>query len=407
MRPPDIHIEDYSYSLPEEYIAQYTLAIRDRSRLLVVNGNDITESHFYKIADFLPGNSLLVWNDTRVIHSRLIFQKDTGARIEIFCLESISPSGDMDAALRSGSGCEWKCMVGNAKKWKRGKLCMETNWGGKTVSLTATKIIGDEGHWTVKFDWNEPVLSWSEVLEIFGRVPLPPYIKREPGESDSSRYQTIYAANRGSVAAPTAGLHFTDEVIMSLNAKNIRHSEITLHVGEGTFKPVSSSLIADHTTHSERIIIKRDELEKILNSAEDIVAVGTTSLRTLESIYWLGVKTMANHALPEPFSLSQWEVYDTNLPQDIPVEQALEALLSQMKSNHIEELAGETKLIIVPGYKVRTAKALITNFHQPRSTLLLLVAAFAGPSWRNAYNYAIEQDFRFLSYGDACLFFRK
>jgi S-adenosylmethionine:tRNA ribosyltransferase-isomerase len=402
-----IYIEDYSYPLPEDSIAQYTLADRDRSRLLVVKGDDISESQFFRIADLLPENSLLVLNNTRVLHSRLIFHKETGAHIEVFCLEPLFPSREIKHALGAPSGCEWRCMVGNAKKWKKGALSLNIDFIERPFSLYANKVSGDEGTCTIRFTWDHPDLVWSQVMESCGRVPLPPYIKREPGESDNLRYQTIYARNDGSVAAPTAGLHFTDEVLRSFEVKNIKRAELTLHVGEGTFKPVTASSVAGHVMHNEKIIIHRSEIEKMLDPAFNIVSVGTTSMRTLESLYWLGVKTLMNIALPDNPLLRQWEPYQDNLLQNVSVRGSMESLLDYMTKKNIDVMTAETELIIVPGYKIRMVDMLITNFHQPRSTLLLLVAAFAGPIWRKAYDYALDNNFRFLSYGDACLFYRK
>lgn len=404
---PGIYISDYQYDLPEEAIAQYPLADRDRSRLLVAAGGRITETRFYRIADHLPKDSLLVCNDTRVIFSRLLFQKDTGAQIEIFCLDPLSPGPDIGEALRSGPGCEWNCMVGNAKKWKKGALSLKTETEGDTIVLKAIRTGEGSGHWTVRFEWNNPDYCWAQILDIFGKAPLPPYIKRASGASDRICYQTVYAANEGSVAAPTAGLHFTPGLMKNLEDQGIRHTNLTLHVGEGTFKPVSTPLVNDHSMHSERISISRETLEEIAGHIDALVSVGTTSLRTLESLYWVGVRSMLTGNSVQDFVLGQWEPYQKNLPQDIPPAEAFKALLSGMEKEQIEVLRGETSLIIVPVYRVRTSGALITNFHQPRSTLLLLVAAFAGPIWREAYNYALDNNFRFLSYGDACLFFRQ
>jgi S-adenosylmethionine:tRNA ribosyltransferase-isomerase len=402
----NVFMEDYDYSLPEDSIAQYTLAERDRSRLLICRNDHITEGPFSRITDFLPDDSMLVMNNSRVLHSRFIFRKDTGANIEIFCLEPVSPSKDITEALDARSFCEWRCMVGNAKKWKKGPLSMKMDYIEQPFVLQAFKVSDEAGRCIVRFEWNDHKISWLSVMELCGRVPLPPYIKREPGESDNIRYQTIYANHHGSVAAPTAGLHFTNEVLRSFDEKNIRRAAITLHVGEGTFKPVSSASIEGHLMHSEKISVRRREIEKLISPDIHLVSVGTTSLRTLESIYWLGVKAVMHHTLPDDLLVDQWEPYGDHLKQDVPFLQAMTALLQLMDDRHTDELTAETKLIIIPGYKIRTAGALITNFHQPRSTLLLLVSAFAGPVWRKAYDYALENNFRFLSYGDACLFFR-
>jgi S-adenosylmethionine:tRNA ribosyltransferase-isomerase len=402
----DIQISDYHYALPEDSIAQYPLAVRDMSRVLVAKGGHCSEICFRDIANHLPADSLLVCNDSRVIPSRLIFRKATGAYIEIFCLQPVSPSPEITMALRSGPGCEWKCMVGNARKWKKEDLSLQTLVDGEMLVLTARKTMSEAGHWTVRFEWNLTLYCWADILEIFGRVPLPPYIKRAPGESDKTCYQTMYAVQEGSVAAPTAGLHFTESVMKSLSEKGILRTNLTLHVGEGTFKPVSSPEISSHMMHKEFITVTQSALENIIGHCGRMISAGTTSLRALESFYWAGVKTMVSGTLQQNVSIGQWEVYESGLPQDIRCEDAFRALLEGMRRKGWQELLGETSLIIVPGYAIRTANTLITNFHLPQSTLLLLVAAFAGPAWKKVYDHALAHDFRFLSYGDACLFHR-
>jgi S-adenosylmethionine:tRNA ribosyltransferase-isomerase len=345
----------------------------------------------------------MVFNNTRVIRARLLFVKDTGARIEVFCLEPVKPSPEINTAFQSQSPVVWKCLIGNAKKWRTGKLVM--GLGNDRGTLIAERIGEQEGGaFLVKLSWDCQETSFSEVIEAAGRVPLPPYIERDEEKDDAERYQTIYARHDGSVAAPTAGLHFTGRVMDALKEKDILFDNVTLHVGAGTFKPLEYNDVRQHRMHTEQIIIRRSLLEAIIANKGHLTAVGTTSMRTLESIYWYGVMLEENKQAR--FSVSQWEPYrhENGL---LPKEKALGNIINMMESQNSDVIAGDTSLIIVPGYRFQIADILITNFHMPRSTLLLLVAAFAGDQWRKAYTYALENDFRFLSYGDSCLFFRK
>jgi S-adenosylmethionine:tRNA ribosyltransferase-isomerase len=401
----NINIEDYNYRLPDDRIAQFPLEVREHSKLLIVRDGRTEESIFSSISNFIPKESLLVWNNTRVIHARILFFKESGARIEIFCLEPVLPTREINHALQSGPGCEWSCLIGNARKWKEGNLKIKIDEAFPGCELTAEKISEENGNFIVRFYWNNEKLCWAEILEAAGKVPLPPYISREANENDNVRYQTVYAKNNGSVAAPTAGLHFSEKVIESLDKKGIRHANVTLHVGAGTFKPVTAEKIENHKMHTEQITLHKSDLEKIFNAEGRITVVGTTSLRTLESFYWLGVKLICNKDICLPLNIDQWDPYSLNLPQNISAMQSWQRLLNYMVVNNLEEISGETSLIIIPSYKIRTANILLTNFHQPRSTLLLLVAAFSGDYWRKAYDFALKNDFRFLSYGDACLFY--
>ena len=404
--PKNISIANYTYDLPDGYIAEHPLPERDRSRLLVASDGKISEDVFLNIDKHLPSDSLLVYNDTRVVQARLIFFKTTGARIEIFCIDPAGDGKDIQVALGQTGSVEWNCMVGNAKKWKGAELIMQ---GVNNSFLLKALLVGTTGEYRqIKFSWEPAYLSFAEILEMAGKTPLPPYITREPEEEDKGRYQTIYAANKGSVAAPTAGLHFTDNVFQKLKGKKIDNVRLTLHVGAGTFKPVSSNTIGEHNMHAEEIVVSEGALQKLKSSAgKNIVSVGTTSLRTLETIYWWGVKLL-NNELPTDgfFKLSQWYPYEFEKPLPSLIE-SIDALLNYLKEMRLGSLRGNTELIIVPSYKFKTAKMLITNFHQSQSTLLLLVAAFLGDDWKKAYDYAIDEKFRFLSYGDSCLFFRK
>lgn len=404
MKREDFQIADYTYDLPADRIAQHPLSIRDASKLLVMKGTSITEDRFSSLPSWLPEQTLLAWNNTRVIHARLLFFKETGACIEIFCLEPHGDLREINAALQARHSCEWKCLIGNAKKWKEGPLTMPLESDHNV--LKAYKIREEQGQYVVRFEWTDAQLQWSDVLEMAGRVPLPPYISREAGAEDNLRYQTVYARNDGSVAAPTAGLHFSDDLIKTLEKKGIQHVNLTLHVGAGTFKPVTTERVADHRMHAEQIILKKEELHKLATHEGPLLAVGTTSLRSLESFYWQGVKLLSGQPVTLPFELEQWECYDAGWLQNTGRREAFDALYDYSCVNRLEEIYGETRLMIIPSYRVRTADILLTNFHQPASTLLLLVAAFAGEQWREAYAFALDHGFRFLSYGDACLFFR-
>jgi S-adenosylmethionine:tRNA ribosyltransferase-isomerase len=404
---PDFAAADFDYPLPEEQIAQEPLARRDASRLLLWKNGILGESRFDRIADHIPEGSRVVFNDSKVIRARLIFARETGATIEIFCLEPAGEGKDMESAFHRTGDAEWVCLVGNAKRWKDGRLVKRIAFEDQPVFLTAEKTgILPDGCFRIRFSWEPGHLSFSEVLERAGLVPLPPYIARSARSDDATRYQTVYAEHEGSVAAPTAGLHFTDTVLADLRNKNCLLEKVTLHIGLGTFRPVSAPRIADHSMHEESFLVNREFLDSLITGRErPLIAVGTTTVRTLESIYWMGVRLLAG---PEetPGFVGQWDPYRDELPKDIPLEESLSALSAYLREHRLESLAGSTKIIIVPGYSFRLVQGLVTNFHMPQSTLLMLIAAFAGESWREAYEYALRHGFRFLSYGDACLFSR-
>jgi S-adenosylmethionine:tRNA ribosyltransferase-isomerase len=395
---PTINISDYFYELPEGKIAKYPLPERDQSKLLVWREGEISSTVFAGIDHFLPGNSLLVSNNTRVIHARFLFIRPTGARIEIFFLEPWKPK-EYHISFQQQNSAEWKCLVGNAKKWKNGILEQKVNLGGNTVHLQAELIerVGDA--FIIRFSW-EPSVTFAEVIEGAGTIPIPPYLDRKEEESDNLRYQTIYAKFNGSVAAPTAGLHFTDPVFRKLVSKGIDFAELTLHVGAGTFLPVKSDLISGHQMHTETVIIDKKFLLKLIHHTGKIIAVGTTSVRSLESLYWLGLKVGYSDLL----HVSQWEPYQST--PEMPVKQVLQNLLRWMNVQNLEQMTFTTSVMIVPGYKFQLIDGMITNFHQPKSTLLLLIAAFIGLDWQNVYDYALKNDFRFLSYGDSNLYLK-
>lgn len=393
-----IHIAEYDYPLPNERIAKYPLSIRDQSKLLIYKDRQISESTFSQISEQLPKNSLLIFNNTKVIRARLIFRKESGTRIEIFCLQ---PEGGYG---QTGGTATWKCLIGNAKRWKSGPIQLIVDDGESKVTLTATKgerII--DAH-RVDFTWDQPEMTFEQVLEILGKTPLPPYLNRDPEASDRERYQTIYAEFNGSVAAPTAGLHFTPKVFECLEDEHIQLDYLTLHVGAGTFKPVAVADAREHQMHEEELILERGFLHRLIQSLQNpVIPVGTTSMRSLESLYWLGIQILNGHE-PEPnFIISQWEPYQHEV--NTPAVEVLQAISDYMSRQNLVRISGYTGIMIVPGYTFRICNAIITNFHQPQSTLLLLVSAFIGKNWENVYNYALEHDFRFLSYGDSCLFF--
>lgn len=396
--PRKLAIKEYDYDLPAHRIADYPLSQRDQSKILIQHPtNSIGEDLFFNVGNYLPADSLLVLNNTKVVHARLIFQKSTGAQIEIFCLEPADPDTSVEIAFDQNSPVIWKCFVGNARKWKEQPLKMELENG----ELRAEKIRPDGNSWHIKFSWDIPGMTWAEILEQKGHVPLPPYIKREDNPEDRLRYQTVFAQKDGSVAAPTAGLHFTPEVLKSLDQKNIHQTYLTLHVGAGTFKPVSEEGISQHQMHQEQVVISRETIEKLQGyEQQKIIPVGTTSVRTLESAFWFANRLKAN--FEEDFLVEQWEPYDSKVR--INRQKALELLLKKMDSLKTDYLAGQTSLMIAPGYEFKMLGGMITNFHQPRSTLLLLIAAFLGSSWKDVYQYALDNDFRFLSYGDSCVF---
>jgi S-adenosylmethionine:tRNA ribosyltransferase-isomerase len=407
--PKQLSIGNYDYSLPDHRIAQYPLEIRDRSKLLIYNQGDISGDIFLTLSEHLPKDSLLVFNETRVIHARLLFQKESGGQVEVFCLEPLAPFRDHQQAFQQKEYSEWLCLVGNSKRWKSGKLLLTAELGGHLLKLFAERTRKpDGGASQVRFSWDPAGLTFAEVLEATGKIPLPPYINRKPVAKDEETYQTIYARQDGSVAAPTAGLHFSGEVMDSLKKRNIDFLQFILHVGAGTFKPVASALLEDHTMHTEQVYLPLKSLETLRSSLhKPLIAVGTTTTRLLESLYWHGVKVIKNLSEVPLMDVRQWDPYDLLRNPGISREEALDAVISGLKKTGTTVLQGKTSLMIAPGYQFRYPDILITNFHQPRSTLLLLIAAFIGDDWKKAYQYALENDFRFLSYGDSCLFYRK
>lgn len=404
---PDINISHFDYQLPQNKIAQFPLEKRDESKLLIYQHQQIAIDKFKSLPGFLAKNGLLIYNETKVIQARLKFYKETGAAIEIFCLEPYAPTKEIQQAFQEKSGVVWKCLVGNAKKWKSGKLRTEFKSHAKSCILEVERIEQFSEYALVKFIWNPNDLTFSDVLANVGNTPLPPYMNREALDSDKNRYQTVYARSEGSVAAPTAGLHFTDAIIDQLKEKSIVVENVTLHVGAGTFKPVSSEKIQQHEMHTEKIVVQKHTIQAILEKIDtQIVVVGTTSMRTIESIYWFGVKLIVDKEADDLIDIHQWDPYNPLYNIGISVTEALTAILKFMDGRNLTEISGQTQLMIVPGYSIKIPKVLITNFHMPKSTLLLLVSAFIGPGWKDVYQYALEQNFRFLSYGDSCLFFK-
>ncbi|MDF1560488.1 MAG: S-adenosylmethionine:tRNA ribosyltransferase-isomerase [Bacteroidales bacterium] len=395
----NIRITDYSYDLPVDRIAKYPLPERDCSRLLVWNGRFITDRVFSDLPDLADPEYLLVFNNTRVIRARLRFRKETGAIIEVFCLEPYFPV-DFASNLSSCCTVEWKCLIGNLKRWKHGILEAVFVCSGRSCHLRAERIDSEGDSFIIRFTWDAGDLSFAEVLESIGHMPIPPYLGRDDEESDAATYQTHYARHDGSVAAPTAGLHFTPALLGSLHEKGIEKAEITLHVSAGTFRPVKSELICDHMMHTEHFFVSRETLKRL--RGRKITAVGTTTVRTLESLYWLGLTSAAGRWPAEGIpSVSQWDPYETG--DGMEADAALDRLLEVMDQRGIEVLEAKTDIIIVTGYRFRIVGSMITNFHQPRSTLLLLVAAFAGNAWREIYDHALSAGYRFLSYGDSML----
>jgi S-adenosylmethionine:tRNA ribosyltransferase-isomerase len=404
IEPHQLMIRDYDYSLPAHKIAASPLPERDASRLLVYKEGKIADDQFRNLHQYLPAETALVLNNSRVIEARIIFSKPTGGQIEIFCLEPVKLP--MDEALNERESVDWLCLIGGASKWKKGTLLEKTLHRDKTDVVLKAAFFGKEGEaFLIRFSWNQPEFTFSELLHMAGAIPLPPYIKRAVTEEDKIRYQTVFSKEEGSVAAPTAGLHFSDAIFDKLKLNRILPVYITLHVGSGTFKPVKTVTVAEHQMHQEPFSITTVALDQLL-SAGDIIAVGTTSIRTLESLYWMGVKLMHQH--PEPiFSLEQWEAYDlaSKYPA-ITMKESYMAIRHWLKKNNSKHLNCKTSLIIVPGYEFKTTSGLITNFHQPQSTLLLLVSAFIGTDWKRIYSHALENDYRFLSYGDSSLLWR-
>ena len=396
-----IRIKDFDYPLPDDRIAKFPLPERDHSKLLVYRQGCVSEDHFYHLPAYLPAGALVVCNNTKVIQARLHFRKETGALIEVFLLEPFAPA-DYEQMFQRRGHCEWLCLVGNLKKWKEGTLRLAVTMGGIQVVLTATRLETHATSHRVAFDWDNPQVSWAELLEAVGELPIPPYLNRATEESDKETYQTVYSKIKGSVAAPTAGLHFTDRVLADLDAHGLEREELTLHVGAGTFKPVKSEEIEGHTMHTEFISVGRRTLERLIAHDGEAIAVGTTSVRTLESLYYMGAKLIARPDLSEEqLHVTQWEPYETH--PEVTTVDALRALLDYLDRHDLPALHSSTQIIIVPGYQFHVVKMLVTNFHQPQSTLLLLVSAFVKGDWRKIYDYALAHDFRFLSYGDSSL----
>jgi S-adenosylmethionine:tRNA ribosyltransferase-isomerase len=400
---PSLHIEDYNYDLPDERIAKYPLERRDSSKLLRYEDGNVSEYVFRDIPSLLPAGSLMIFNDTKVVPARLHFQRETGAHIEIFCLEPVDPP-EYNTAFAATSRCRWKCVIGNAKRWKNDTLSLYNPNSDAVVAAMGLKADlvernGETG--VVEFYWQDGN-PFSKVLEICGTVPIPPYLNRETEAIDTERYQTLYARVRGSVAAPTAGLHFTDEVLEAISAKGIDRENVCLHVGAGTFLPVKSSDVAEHPMHREPFVVSLDLLKRIRDNKSKLIAVGTTSVRTLESLYYVGVSCIENG---EPQDVGQWVPYEREYSYSL--NESLDAIIAYLQSHGLEELKVGTRIIIVPGFRFRLVDILVTNFHQPESTLILLVSAFVGGDWRRIYDYALANGFRFLSYGDSSLLFRR
>ena len=409
MNPRHIHISDYNYPLPDERIAKFPLAQRDHSKLLVFENGDISEDIFYNITGHLPKGALMVFNNTKVIQARMHFRKETGALIEVFLLEPAEPA-DYELMFQTNGKCAWHCLVGNLKKWKEGQLSRSFDVNDKTVTLSVERLHEERtSHW-VEFRWDNPDVSFAEILDAAGELPIPPYLNRDTQESDKTTYQTVYSKIKGSVAAPTAGLHFTDKVLADIDAHGIDREELTLHVGAGTFKPVKSEEIEGHEMHTEYICVNKKTIDKLIAHGGKAIAVGTTSVRTLESLYYMGVKLHDNPNLTEEqLHVGQWEPYDyaerlaAEGTAPLDTIDALREISDYLDRNSRKALHSSTQIIIAPGFEYHIVDILVTNFHQPQSTLLLLVSAFVKGEWRRIYDYALAHDFRFLSYGDSCL----
>jgi len=399
-----IFINGFDYPLPDERIAKYPLAERDASKLLVYKNKNITESVFRNIDHFIPGKSLLVYNNTRVIQARLHFKKETGATIEVFCLEPVEPA-DYSLSLSATGNCVWECMIGNLKKWKEGILSCPVTSGDYTFNFKAELLSTEGNTHLVRFSWDNDKIHFAGILESAGELPIPPYLHRKTEDADTITYQTVYSKIKGSVAAPTAGLHFTEQVFERLGKKSITTAEVTLHVGAGTFQPVKTDKISEHTMHSEVISVSKTTIEQLRANLGNIVAVGTTTVRTLESLYHIGVQLYKNPETTAPFKVSQWEPYSGNA--DVTASDALSNIIGYLDKNNISSLLAQTRIMIAPGYTFRIVDGMITNFHQPKSTLLLLVSAFTGGNWNLIYDYALSHDFRFLSYGDSSLLWKE
>ena len=401
----DIQIKDFNYPLDDERIAKHPLAEREKCKLLFYQNKQIKDLHFYDIPDLLPENSMLVYNNTRVINARLRFQKPNGgATIEIFCLEPISPR-DYAQVFQTNGECRWLCFVGNSKRWKTGSLTQDVNVSGITVTISATRGQQLGNAFEIIFNWNNENVTFASLLEAIGEIPIPPYLNRKTEESDSEDYQTVYSHIEGSVAAPTAGLHFTDEVLAECDKRGITRRELTLHVGAGTFQPVKSENIGEHAMHTEFISVERSLLEELIKAEGNVVAVGTTSVRTLESLYYIGITLLENPDADEnELRVKQWAPYEKE--HSISTKDALQAIIDYIDKQGLDKYIGSTQIMIAPSFKFRIIKGMITNFHQPQSTLLLLVSAFVDGNWKEIYDYALSHDYRFLSYGDSSLLLR-
>ncbi len=394
----NISIKDFDYELPDNKIAKYPLKERDTSKLLIYKDNKIQQDSFKNISEYLPGNSLLVYNNTKVIYARLHFKKVTGANIEIFCLEPHHPK-EYNLVFQQTKSCTWKCIVGNLKKWKQGILEKEITVDNKKISLKAERLQNTD-ELLINFSWDKDV-SFGSVLEANGEIPIPPYLNRESEENDKETYQTIYSKYKGSVAAPTAGLHFTNNVFEKLKTKNIKTDNVTLHVGAGTFKPVKSEKIGQHEMHFEHFTVNKSLILNLQKYTGKTFPVGTTTVRTIESLYYIAYKI--KHNIPDYFTINQWDAY--SFQQDLTSGDALNILIDYMQKNNLDHIEAKTQIMITPSYSFKFINGLITNFHQPKSTLLLLISAVVGNNWKAIYKYALENDFRFLSYGDSSLLF--
>ena len=401
MNIKEISIKDYNYELPDERIAKFPKSERDHSKILIYNKGNSVEDIFYNIVNFLPENALMVFNNTKVIQARLHFQKQSGAHIEIFLLEPAEPL-DYELMFQIKEQCVWVCMIGNLKKWKEDALIKEIDINGHSVTIKAERLEQVGASHKVRLSWDDASLSFAELIDVIGELPIPPYLNRDTQESDKTTYQTVYSKIKGSVAAPTAGLHFTKDVLSEIDKKGIIREELTLHVGAGTFKPVKSELISEHDMHTEYISVSKSTLETLRKFNASAIAVGTTSVRTLESLYYIGLKLHKNpHLTDEELAVKQWEPYEQTT--NVTALEAINAIIKYLDENDLDTLHSSTQIMIAPGYEYKIVKMLVTNFHQPQSTLLLLVSAFIGDNWHKVYNYALEHDFRFLSYGDSSL----
>ena len=400
---PEIRIEDFNYNLPDERIAKYPLPCRDGSKLLVYKDGEVSHRMFNDISELLPEGSIMVFNDTKVVPARLHFQRETGAHIEIFCLEPVQPE-EYVSMFAVTDRCRWRCIVGNVKRWKMDTLSLYNPAGDESIRLMDLKadLIERDGETSiVEFSWSDGS-PFSKVLEVSGSIPIPPYLNRDTEDVDLERYQTLYARFRGSVAAPTAGLHFTEEVLDSIRRRNIETQTVCLHVGAGTFLPVKTSLVSEHNMHREPFVVTKEFIKKLIDKKGKLIAVGTTSVRTLESLYYVGVKCIEDGA---PSDVCQWDPYQKEYSYSLT--ESLEAIVGYLEANSLEELKVGTRIIIVPGYSFKVVDVLVTNFHQPQSTLLLLISAFVDGDWKKIYRHALENDFRFLSYGDSSVLFRR